>query len=98
MLKGYRCDIQECTEFPEELRMDTLYFNRLEHTAAYMCPCGCGEVINILISYEGEPEDRRQSSYDMSVTSDGLVTLKRPVYNPKCGTRFIVRSGLIRSC
>lgn len=61
--------------------------------AAFRCPCGCGETIELSLLPDERPHWKSQSHKDSS------VTLHPSVWRTKgCKSHFIMRGGLIKWC
>ena len=61
--------------------------------AALICPCGCGEVIELNLLKKARP------CWSVREYSDGTVSLKPSIWRQKgCRSHFIVRAGRIDWC
>ena len=83
-------------ELPERLAKDTLYIlgeGEYLWSAAMICPCGCGEVLQMSLHVEGRPR------WKVTFHSDGTVSLW-PSVNRKIGCRshFFFERGHVRWC
>ena len=91
----YRLDLQIVDEIPEVLKESILYYSPKYHTAAHLCPCGCGSRIVTPITYSGQCAERK--SWGLQYTDDGIVTLTPSVGNFQlpCKSHYFVRSSRI---
>lgn len=84
---------ERAEDLPDELAPSTLYLvgdGPHRWAAAMICPCGCGEVIqlNLLI--------RVRPSWTVQEHADGTVSLSPSVWRTKgCRSHFIVRRSRI---
>jgi hypothetical protein len=83
-------------EFPDSLKSATVYVSgERGHAwaAALICPCGCGEVIELNLLKQVRP------CWDIEEHQDGSVSLMPSVWRQKgCGSHFFVRRGRIDWC
>ena len=83
-------------EFPENLELARVYLaGEGEHlwAAAMICPCGCGEVIELNLLKQVRP------CWSIKEHSDGLISLRPSVWRQKgCRSHFVVRHGRIDWC
>lgn len=93
--KVYRLDLREVENIPEELQEGILYYSLKYHTAAHLCPCGCGSKVVTPITYLGQCAER--NSWGLQYTDDGIVTLTPSVGNFQlpCKSHYFVRSSRI---
>lgn len=57
------------------------------------CPCGCGEVIELLVLAEAKPR------WDVTIDASGRPTLSPSVWRQKgCRSHFWIRSGRVHWC
>lgn len=81
------------TDMPERLEAGTLYLvGEGEHVwaVAFLCPCGCGESVQLSLLRDSQPRWRAVEN------SDGTVTLSPSVWRTKgCCSHFFVRHGRI---
>ena len=79
-------------ELPDSLTQRRLYLigSGVPWSAALICPCGCGEVIQISLLPDDSP------SWTVSFDRDGLPTLSPSVWRTKgCRSHFFLRRGNI---
>jgi hypothetical protein len=83
-------------EFPDSLESSTVYLaGEGEHlwAAAMICPCGCGEIIELNLLKQVRP------CWSVKQHPDGLVSLTPSVWCQKgCRSHFFVRHGRIDWC
>lgn len=83
-------------EFPDALERLTIYLaGEGDHlwAAAMICPCGCGESIDLNLLGQIHPSWRVQEH------EDGLVSLAPSVWRQKgCRSHFLVQHGRITWC
>jgi hypothetical protein len=61
--------------------------------AAMLCPCGCGETIELNLLKQVRP------CWSVHEDADGLVTLHPSVWRQKgCRSHFLLQHGVIRWC
>ncbi|TLD71359.1 hypothetical protein FEM03_07460 [Phragmitibacter flavus] len=89
--------IERCIDEPQSLKTDILYLigeAADEWAAAFICPCGCGELIMLnLLRQSGRP------IWTVSAGKDGIATLHPSVWrNVGCKSHFIMRDGVIIWC
>jgi hypothetical protein len=91
LIRGIRVE-----EFPDKLGRATLYLageGANLWAAAMICPCGCGDVIELNLLKEARPFWRVQED------ADGTITLHPSVWRQKgCRSHFILRRGRIVWC
>jgi len=83
-------------EFPEKLERAKVYLagegNNL-WAAAMICPCGCGEVIELNLLKQARP------CWSVQEHSDRTVSIVPSVWRKKgCRSHFVVRHGRIDWC
>lgn len=62
-------------------------------TAAMICPCGCGDLIQVATDSGGRPR------WDVSQDKEGLVTLHPSVHRKVgCKSHFFLKHGRITWC
>jgi hypothetical protein len=79
-------------ELPDSLVKRRLYLigNSVPWSAALLCPCGCGEVIQLSLLPDDSP------SWSVSLDRDGLPTLSPSVWRTKgCRSHFFLKQGSI---
>ena len=82
-------------ELPDSLQPRRLYVIGVTSpwSAAFLCPCGCGETIQISLL----PDD--QPTWSLSFDHDGLPTLSPSVWRTAgCCSHFFLRQGAILWC
>ena len=82
-------------ELPDSVAQRRLYLigNGVPRSAALLCPCGCGEVIQLSLLPDDSP------SWTVSFDRDGLPTLSPSVWRTKgCRSHFFLRHGRIVWC
>jgi hypothetical protein len=83
-------------EFPHKLDRATVYLageNNNLWAAAMICPCGCGDVIELNLLKQARP------CWSVREHSDGTLTLAPSVWRQKgCRSHFILRRGRIDWC
>lgn len=80
-------------DVPETLEANTIYLiGEGEHVwaAAFICPCGCGEVVHLSLLQEGRPRWRVEEH------QDGTASIMPSVWRTKgCRSHFFIRRGLV---
>lgn len=83
-------------EFPDNLKRHKVYLaGEEEHVwaAAMVCPCGCGDIIELNLLKQARP------CWQAQLHSDDTVTLSPSVWRQKgCRSHFWVRHGKIDWC
>jgi len=82
-------------ELPDSLQRRRLYLigGAAPWSAAFLCPCGCGEVIHLSLLPDDAPR------WSVSFSRDGLPTLSPSVWRTKgCRSHFFLRQGSIEWC
>jgi hypothetical protein len=83
-------------EFPDRLERAKVYLageNDNLWAAAMICPCGCGEVIELNLLRQARP------CWSVQEHSDKTITLAPSVWRQKgCRSHFILRHGRIVWC
>lgn len=83
-------------EFPDKLDKAKVYIaGEGDHlwAAAMMCPCGCGQVIELNLLKQTRP------CWSVQEHADGTVTLAPSVWRQKgCRSHFLLRHGRIDWC
>ncbi len=82
-------------EVPDSFQHQCLYLigEGAPWAAACLCPCGCGEVINLSLLEEDSP------SWKLSFDRDGLPTLSPSIWRTKgCRSHFFLRRGRVVWC
>jgi hypothetical protein len=80
-------------DIPESIEAGTLYLiGEGEHlwSAAFECPCGCGEVVQLSLLRDSRPRWKAEQH------ADGTVSISPSVWRTKgCKSHFFVRRGLV---
>ncbi len=83
-------------EFPDSLNPHKLYLageNGYFWAAAMLCPCGCGDVIELNLLKKARP------CWSVNEHPDGLVSLMPSVWRREgCHSHFFLRRGQIEWC
>lgn len=83
-------------DVPEAPRPETLYLVGEEQylwSAAFLCPCGCGELVQLNLLPEARPR------WAVERHADGTVTLSPSVWRVRgCKSHFFLRRGRIEWC
>jgi hypothetical protein len=82
-------------ELPDSLQQRRLYIigSDAPWAAAFLCPCGCGQVIHLSLLSDDSP------SWSVSFNRDGLPTLFPSVWRTKgCRSHFFLKQGSIVWC
>jgi Family of unknown function (DUF6527) len=83
-------------ELPEKLDKGKVYLaGEGEHlwAAAMVCPCGCGELIELNLLKQARP------CWSVQEHADGTITLAPSVWRQKgCRSHFLLRRGRIDWC
>jgi hypothetical protein len=91
-----RVHYQRVDEFPDDPIPYTLYVAGDEHClwgAAMLCPCGCGDLIQLNLLKEASPY------WSVRLSSDRSVSLFPSVWRSKgCRSHFFVRDGRVDWC
>jgi hypothetical protein len=91
-----RVHYERVDEFPYDLTPYTLYVAGDEQCpwgAAMLCPCGCGDVIQLNLLKEVSP------CWSVRLSSDRSVSLIPSVWRSKgCRSHFFVRDGWVDWC
>jgi hypothetical protein len=82
-------------ELPEALKSRSLYLigTRNPWSVAFLCPCGCGDLIQLsLLGYDSP-------SWTLTLARGGFATLAPSVWRTKgCCSHFFVRRGRVIWC
>lgn len=85
-----------CDDPPERLKIRTLYLSgdaKQPWKATLVCPCGCGETIDLNLAPPGRPR------WSVINERDGSVTLDPSVWRSRgCRSHFWLRRGQIVWC
>lgn len=85
-----------CDDLPEVCGENSLYLvgeNKTYWKAALVCPCGCGDLIQLALDPTGHPR------WLVSVNNKMVATLKPSVHRKVgCMSHFFVRDGKIIWC
>jgi hypothetical protein len=83
-------------DFPDKLQRATIYLAGEGDNlwaASMICPCGCGEVIELNLLRQARP------CWDAQEHADGTISLVPSVWRQKgCQSHFFVRHGRIDWC
>jgi hypothetical protein len=83
-------------DLPDDLRARTIYLVGEDGhlwCAAILCPCGCGDVIQLNLLEAARP------SWKVRESSDGTISIEPSVWRQKgCRSHFFVRKGVIEWC
>lgn len=83
-------------DFPDKFIPETLYLAGEEGSlwgAALLCPCGCGERIEINLLKQARP------CWTVHMSSNGVVSLTPSIWRQRgCGSHFFLRNGRIEWC
>ncbi len=83
-------------DFPDQLEQAKVYLAGEGDNlwaASMICPCGCGDVIELNLLKQARP------CWTAQEHPDGTVSLSPSVWRQKgCGSHFVVRHGLIDWC
>lgn len=94
--RGPRIRYERVNEFPELLESGTLYVAGEEPdiwAAAMLCPCGCGDAIELNLLKQASP------CWTIRQRSDGSVTLRPSIWRTKgCRSHFLIRNSRIDWC
>ena len=92
--KSYR--YEHVDDFPDSLEGSKVYVageGENLWAAAMICPCGCGETIELNLLKDARPR------WSAEKHSDGSVSLKPSVWRQKgCRSHFVVSHGRINWC
>lgn len=84
------------SELPERLDQKSVYLvgeNEYLWYVAFVCPCGCGETLQLSCLKDARPR------WTATVHPDGSVSLQPSVARVKgCRSHFFLRHGLIQWC
>lgn len=85
-----------CDELPDVCEENKLYLVGERDTywmAALICPCGCGELIQLALDPTGRPR------WKVSMDDKNQITLTPSVHRKvRCRSHFILRNGKIVWC
>jgi Family of unknown function (DUF6527) len=94
--RGQRIRYGRVEEFPDRLEPATLYVageDAHPWAAAMLCPCGCGDVIELNLLKQARP------CWSVQQNRDGTVTLIPSVWRTKgCRSHFFIRQSRIEWC
>ena len=83
-------------ELPDELETDCVYLvgeNGFLWSAALLCPCGCGAVVQLNLLPDAEP------CWRVDQHGDDTITLAPSVWSRKgCGSHYFLRRGFVKWC
>lgn len=85
---------EHVADIPDRLRTDRLYVageDGYAWSAAMLCPCGCGKVLEMNLLPDAHP------CWTISETRDGLATLHPSVWlKTECHSHFLLQNGKVR--
>lgn len=91
--RGPRITAEQCDDVPDELDKGVIYLvgdRPTPWSAALLCPCGCGALIQLSLLPNDRPCWRAQRHFD------GTISLYPSVWRNKgCYSHFIVRNGRV---
>lgn len=94
--RSSRIRFERVEDFPDRLRPATLYVAGEEPylwAAAMLCPCGCGDVIELSLLQQASPHWRVERN------RDGTLNLVPSVWRTKgCRSHFLIRNSRIDWC
>jgi len=94
--RSRRISFERVEDLPDTLKPETLYVaGDGPHTwaAAMMCPCGCGDIIQLNLMKQARP------CWTVRCHRDGTVSLIPSVWRTKgCQSHFFVRQSRIQWC
>ena len=83
-------------ELPDDPEKDVIYIlGEGKHlwAADMLCPCGCGERLQMSLHHEGRPR------WEVTKHSDGTVSLYPSVWRKRgCNSHFFIKQGRIEWC
>lgn len=82
-------------ELPDRLHKKRLYLlgAREPWAAALLCPCGCGEVVQLSLMLHDSPR------WNLQLEPEGFATLTPSVWRTKgCRSHFFLRQGSVIWC
>lgn len=95
--RHHRFLIERMIEEPEQIHLFKVYVigeEGYEWTAAFVCPCGCGQVIRLNLLEGGN-----RPTWRVSNDTRKFVTVQPSVWrNIGCRSHFIIRDGLVQWC
>lgn len=81
-------------ELPDELESDAIYLigeNGFLWSAALLCPCRCGAVIQLNLLPDAEP------CWRVNEHGDGTVSISPSIWSRKgCGSHYFIKRGEIK--
>lgn len=83
-------------ELPDKLNNDTIYIlgqGTYYWSAAMLCPCGCGQILQMSLHKEGRPR------WEITINNNGTISLF-PSIKRMCGCKshFFFQKGRIKWC
>jgi hypothetical protein len=87
--------IAQTEELPDKLKKFTLYAigEGSPWLAAFQCPCGCGDIIQLALLENESPR------WSLRSEKDGTATLFPSVWRSKgCRSHFVLKGGVIFWC
>jgi hypothetical protein len=94
--KPHRIRYERVEDFPQQFHPDTLYVAGEDPylwAAAMLCPCGCGDTIQLSLLEDESP------CWRLCHEGDGAVSLRPSVWRTKgCRSHFFVRRSRIEWC
>jgi hypothetical protein len=93
---GPRVRYERVEEFPDRLKTATFYVageGPYPWAAAILCPCGCGDVIELNLMEQASP------CWSVRQNTDGTITLMPSIWRSKgCRSHFLIRNSRIDWC
>lgn len=91
--RGPHIRYERVGEFPDRLKPSTVYVageERYPSAAAMLCPCGCGDVIELNLLEQASP------CWSVRNNSDGTITFMPSIWRTKgCRSHFLIRDSRI---
>ena len=85
-----------CDELPDNLEKRSLYLVGEDNTywlAALICPCGCGDIIQLTLDIAGRPR------WQANINKKLEVTLKPSIHRRvHCRSHFFIKKGNLIWC
>lgn len=83
-------------ELPDKIDKNTIYIlgeGNYLWSAAMLCPCGCGELIQLSLHKEGRPK------WEIIRNKNGTVSLHPSIWRKKgCHSHYFFKNGFIQWC
>jgi hypothetical protein len=94
--RGPRIRYERVEEVPNPLKPSTVYVvgeERYPWAAAMLCPCGCGDVIELNLLEQASP------CWSVRENSDDTITVMPSIWRTKgCRSHFLIRNSHIDWC